>query len=134
MAQQHRSDILWTVSYLSRNLTTWNVACDKRLHRLVSYIWSHLSKELISHIGDMPEDIVLLCFVDASFAGDLEDSKSTSGCFTVLAGPNTWCPVGWFCKKQTAVAHSSTEAEIIALDAGVRLEALPILHLYSLKD
>ena len=27
-------------------------------------------------------------------------------------------PISWMCKKQTSVSHSSTEAELISLDAG----------------
>ena len=36
------------------------------------------------------------------------------------------------CKKQTAVAHSSTESEIISLDTGLRLDGLPALELWDL--
>ena len=36
------------------------------------------------------------------------------------------------CKKQTAVSHSSTESEIISLDAGLRLDGLPALELWDL--
>ena len=36
------------------------------------------------------------------------------------------------CKKQTAVSHSSTEAEIISLDTGLRLDGLPALELWDL--
>ena len=35
------------------------------------------------------------------------------------------------CKKQGAVSHSSTEAEIIGLDAMVRMEGVPALNLWS---
>ena len=31
------------------------------------------------------------------------------------------------CKKQTSVSHSSTEAEIISLDAGLRMDGIPSL-------
>ena len=31
------------------------------------------------------------------------------------------------CKKQTAVSHSSTEAEILSFDAGLRMEVLPAM-------
>ena len=34
------------------------------------------------------------------------------------------------CKKQTSVSHSSTEAEIISLDAGV--DGIPALSLWDL--
>ena len=36
------------------------------------------------------------------------------------------------CKKQTAVSHSSTESEIISLDAGLGLDGLPALELWDL--
>ena len=34
------------------------------------------------------------------------------------------------CKKQTSVSHSSTESEIISLDAGLRLDGTPALDLW----
>ena len=36
------------------------------------------------------------------------------------------------CKKQTSVSHSSTESEIISLDAGLRLDGIPALELWDL--
>ena len=36
------------------------------------------------------------------------------------------------CKKQTSVSHSSTESEIISLDAGLRLHGIPALDLWDL--
>ena len=39
---------------------------------------------------------------------------------------------GWMCKKQTSVSHSSTESEIISLDAGLRLDGIPALDLWDL--
>ena len=34
-------------------------------------------------------------------------------------------PISWMCKKQTSFSHSSTESEIISLDAGLRLDGNP---------
>ena len=34
----------------------------------------------------------------------------------------TFVPISWMCKKQTSVSHSSTESEIISLDAGLRMD------------
>ena len=34
---------------------------------------------------------------------------------------HTFIPISWMCKKQTSVSHSSTESEILSLDAGLRL-------------
>ena len=48
-----------------------------------------------------------------------------------ILGSHTFVPVSWVCKKQTAVSHSSTESEIISLDAGLRLDGLPALELWD---
>ena len=71
-------------------------------------------------------------FQDSDFAGDLEGSKSTSGGTLCILGSHTFVPISWMCKKQTAVSHSSTESEIISLDAGLRLDGLPALELWDL--
>jgi len=70
-------------------------------------------------------------YVDAGFAGDLTDSKSTGGSFIYLVGTNTCVPIAWTCKKQGAVSHSSTEAEIISLDMGIRMQGIPALNLWE---
>ena len=72
------------------------------------------------------------CFSDSDFAGDLEDSKSTTGGTLCVFGSHTFVPISWMCKKQTAVSHSSTESEIISLDTGLRLDGLPALELWAL--
>ena len=36
------------------------------------------------------------------------------------------------CKKQTSVSHSSTESEVISLDASLRLDGFPALDLWDL--
>ena len=66
-----------------------------------------------------------------SFAGDLQDSASTSGCYLVLMGPQTYAPISWFCKKQGPVSHSSSESEVMSLDAALRMEGLPTLMLWD---
>ena len=35
----------------------------------------------------------------------------------------------WMDKKQTSVSHNSTKAEIISLDAGLRMDGIPALDL-----
>ena len=71
-------------------------------------------------------------FQDSDFAGDLEDSKSTPGGTVSVSGSHTFVPISWMCKKQTSVSHSSTESEIISLDAGLRLDGIPALDLWDL--
>ena len=36
------------------------------------------------------------------------------------------------CKKQTSVSNRSTEAELISLDAGLRMDGTPALDLWDL--
>ena len=132
LARLARPDLLWTVNTLAREVTKWTVACDKRIHRLMSYIDCTHNHCMTSFVGDRPEDCTLMLFCDASFAGDLKDSKSTSGGILCVVGPHTFAPITWMCKKQGAVSHSSTEAEIISMDACVRLEGLPALDLWSM--
>ena len=64
-------------------------------------------------------------FQVTDFAGDLEDSKSTSGGTLCVFESHTFVPKSWMCKKQTSVSYSSTESEIISLDAGLRLDGIP---------
>ena len=49
-----------------------------------------------------------------------------------LFGSHTLVPVSWMCKKQTSVSHSSTESEIISLDAGLRFDGILALDLWDL--
>ena len=77
--------------------------------------------------------VMRLNFVDWGYfkiAGDLEDSKSTSDGVLCIFGSGTFVPISWMCKKQTSVSHSSTESEIISLDAGLRVVGLPALDLW----
>ena len=48
--------------------------------------------------------------------------QNISGGTLCIFGSHTFVPISWMCKKQTAVSLSSTESEIISLDAGLRLD------------
>ena len=83
-------------------------------------------------MGNTAKQCRLGLFQDSGFAGDLEDSKSTSGGTSCIFGNHTFVPISWMCKKQTSVSHSSPESEFISLDAGLRLDGLPALDLWDL--
>ena len=80
-------------------------------------------------MGNTAQQCRLGLFQDSDSAGDLEDSKSTSGRILCIFGRHTFVPISWMWKKQTSVSHSSTEAEIISLDAGLRTDGIPALSL-----
>ena len=132
LARIGRPDILWSVDKLARSITKWTKACDKRLNRLISYIHHTCEYKQYCHVGNTAKQCRLGLFQDSDFAGDLEDSKSTSGGTLCVFGSHTFVPISWMCKKQTAVSHSSTESEIISLDTGLRLDGLPALELWDL--
>ena len=83
-------------------------------------------------MGNTVKQSRLGLFQDSDFAGDIEDSKSTSGRTLCIFGSHTFVPISWMCKKQTVGSHSSTESEIISLDIGLRLDGLPALELWDL--
>ena len=64
---------------------------------------------------------------DTDFARDLEDSKSTSGGISCIFRCRSIVPISWTCNKQTAVSHSSTEPEVISLDAVSAWTVSPLL-------
>ena len=116
----------------ARSSTKWTKACDKGLNRLISYIHHTCEYKQYCHVGHTAKHCRLGLFQDSDFAGDLEDSKSTSGGTLSVFGSHTFVPTSWICKKQTSVSHSSTESEIISLDAGLRLDGLPALEMWDL--
>ena len=132
LARIGRPDILWSVNKLARSITKWTKACDKRLNRLISYIHHTCEYRQYCYVGNTAKQCRLGLFQDSDFAGDLEDSKSTSGGTLCIFGSLTFVPISWMCKKQTAVSHSSTESEIISLDTGLRLDGLLALELCDL--
>ena len=79
LARIGRPDILWSVNKFARSITKWTTACDKRLNRLISYIHHTCEYKQYFHAGNTAKQCRLGLFQDSDFAGDLEDSKSTSG-------------------------------------------------------
>ena len=83
-------------------------------------------------MGNIAKQCRLGLFQDSDLAGDLEDSKSTSGGTLCIFDSHTFVPISWMCKKHLSVSHSSTESEIISLDTGLKLDRLPALELWDL--
>ena len=64
---------------LARSITKWTKVCDKRLCCLISYIYHTCEVEQHCHVGNTAKQRRLGLFQDSDIAGDLEDSKFTSG-------------------------------------------------------
>ena len=132
LALMGRPDILWSVNKLARSITKWTETCDKRLNRLISHIHHTCEYKQHCYLGNTAQQCWLGLFQDSDFAGDLEDSKSSSGRILSIFGSHTFVPISWMCKKLQFHSHCSTESEIISLDAGLRIDGLPALELRDL--
>ena len=113
IANTTRPDVAQSVGVLSRyrcNPTTahWNAAV-----RVLGYLRDTRDKVLV--LGSNPE-VELEGYVDADFAGDLDQRFSTSGfVFFVYGGA-----VAWSSKKQKSVATSTVEAEFMASSTAIK--------------
>ena len=67
------------------------------------------------------------CFKTLTSREILKIQNLLRGGTLCVFGSHTFVPISWMCKKQTSVSHSSTESEIISLDAGLRLDGIPAL-------
>jgi hypothetical protein len=107
IAVNTRPDISIAVSILSRKVKSPTQEDWIEAKRVVKYLLTTINMKL--QLGNSEDQIV--CFVDADFAGNIKDYKSTSG-FIIKFGSGL---VGWGCKKQNTVALSSTDAECFAM-------------------
>ena len=92
LARIGRADILWFVNKLARAMAKWTQACDRRLARLISYIHNTNDFRQYCHVGNTAQHCRLGLFQGSDFAGDLEDSKSTSGEVLCVFGSRTFVP------------------------------------------
>ena len=119
-------DILLSWNKFARTATEWTRACD-----LISYIHDTNDYRQYCRVGNTAQHCRLGLFRVSDFAGDLEDSKSTSGGVLCIFGSRTFVPTNWMCKKQTSVSHSSTESAIILLDAGFSMDGILALDFWD---
>ena len=102
-----RPDVAYAISMTSRfqsdpGLEHWTAV--KNIFRYLKR-----TKDMFLVYGG-EEELVVKCYVDASFDTDTDDSKSQSGYVFLMNG----AAVSWRSSKQPVVARSSTEAEYIA--------------------
>ena len=126
-----RPDIVKPIGDLATHVQKWSRNHDKQLHRLICYIDSSKTHRLVGTIRDDPGELHLALYVDADFAGEKADARSTSGGYLVLKGPNSFFPLAWLSKRQTSVSRSTTESEIVSLAHSLYQEGLPALSLWT---
>ncbi|KAI3734277.1 hypothetical protein L6452_13742 [Arctium lappa] len=107
-----RPDIAFAVSRLSQYTSNPGPDHWKAISRVLGYLkrTSDLELTYMMHPG------ILEGYSDASWIDHSSDSKSTSGWIYTLGGG----AISWASKKQTCIAHSTMEAEFIALAVAVK--------------
>ena len=105
LARIGRLDILWSVNKLACAITKWTKSCDKRLARLISYIHHTSEFRQYWYAGNTAQQCRLELFQDSDFAGDMEDSKSTSGGILCILGSHTFVPKSW-CARNRLQFHT----------------------------
>ncbi|KAK9687233.1 Reverse transcriptase (RNA-dependent DNA polymerase) [Popillia japonica] len=108
-----RPDIAFSVNYLSRFQNCYNETHFKYALRVLKYLYLTKNVKLTYNKNDKVD--ILDCLVDADWAGDTVDRKSTSRYIIRLFG-NT---IYWKSRKQNSVTKSSTFAEYVALSEAV---------------
>jgi hypothetical protein len=100
-----RPDLSFTVSFISRFMTTPKVEHWTTTKRVLRYVKGTLDFGILYNRSKDPR----LCgYTDSDWVGSIDDRKSTSGyVFSLGTGAVTWTS-----KKQHVVSLSSTEAEI----------------------
>lgn len=108
-----RPDISFAVNYLSRFQNCYNNTHFKYSLRILKYLY--LTQDLSLSYNGNKDTVVVDCYVDADWAGDNNDRKSTTGYVIRLFGNVVY----WKSRKQKSVTKASTFAEYVALSEAV---------------
>src|SRR5664279_2989160 len=121
-----RPDVAHVVSLTSRYQSDPGMVHWTAVKNILKYL-KRTKEMFLIYGGD--EELVVKCYVDASFDTDPDDSKSQSGYVFILNG----AAVSWRSSKQSVVVASSTEAEYLAASEApqeaVWMKAVSYTHL-----
>ena len=90
-ARMCRFDLLRPTCSLATYVTKWTPLCDRKLHRLMSYVNSTLDLHMVSYMADKAEDLQVVLYSDADFGGDPETARSTTGVYLCPKGAQQLC-------------------------------------------
>ena len=107
-----RPDIAFAVSVVSQFMHDPKTQHMNAVLRIIRYLKSCPGRGLLYRPHG---NLKVECYIDADWAGSLEDRKSTSG-YCSFVGGNL---VTWRSKKQNVVARSTAEAEFRAVAHGI---------------
>ena len=111
-----RPDLAYAVSVVSRYLDSYSSHAWNMVKRILRYVAGTQNFGIVLGASEGKNDLQLECFVDADWAGDTADRRSTSGYVCMLNNSI----ISWKSEKQSVVAQSTTEAELISSNSGAR--------------
>ncbi|RAW25625.1 hypothetical protein PC110_g17962 [Phytophthora cactorum] len=110
-----RPDIAHAVQHLGKFLSCYTEAHYREAERVQRYL--HQTRDYALHMNVIPgKDVDISVFTDSDYANDPDDAKSISGYVTFLDGN----VISYGSRKQGINAQSSTEAEYVAMNEGVK--------------
>jgi hypothetical protein len=104
-----RPDIAFAVNYLARFTTHPSAEVCKAIDRVFHYLNGTPEYGISITKG---KDLELVVYSDSDLAGGGNDMKSVSGVVVYLGGNL----IGWYSTKQSTIAQSSCESEILAMN------------------
>ena len=113
LAKCSRPDISFAVSKLAQYMSGFNESHWKAAKHVLRYLKGTMDMGITYFPS---EDITLIGYTDADYAGDKISRKSTTGTVFLVNGK----PVSWCSQKQPCVSLSSTESEYMAVSSGGR--------------
>jgi hypothetical protein len=120
LTQTTRPDLAYSVGVASRQTANPTAESWLAIKHILAYLAGTTDYGLRYHLPQDDSDTAdIVGWTDSDWAGSKSDRKSTSGFVFCYAG----AAISWKSKKQTVVARSTAEAEIVALDLATR-EAL----------
>jgi hypothetical protein len=115
LSKRIRPDILTTISFLTTRVQAPTVDDLHKLNRCLYYLNSHKKYSLIFEAESLyPSNISTTLYTDASY-GIHSSGNSHSGAIILMCN----CPIYFSSKKQSIIAKSSCEAELIALSTNI---------------
>ena len=122
-----RPDVSFIVGRLATRVTQWSKFEDRQLYRCICYLYHSRDKVLVGQIDHAQEhEASIEVYTDSDFASCPYSAKSTSGIMIVIQTGQLAFPIYWSSRKQTSVARSTPEAELIAMSTAMFTEVFNV--------